>query len=209
MMTLNKARPITSPVHVNATLAQCVAKPMCLIDCPSTDTSSADRSQSTAECVPVQSGVETANSPSMAFAVWAASQTRPSSPLAMAGPKARMASVHSGTRDGRPQTPRGAPGSAACRSSPFNPFMTAVWTLSNARACYRANQSKTSEFARTVMKGLKEIPPTGRCRLSLLRRMLWRPRPEESSAGQLESTTAGDGNAHRHIKRGLALKFIW
>jgi len=36
----------------------------------------------------------------------------------------------------------------------FNPFVTAVWTLSNARACSRANQSKTSEFARTVMKGL-------------------------------------------------------
>jgi len=34
----------------------------------------------------------------------------------------------------------------------FNPFVTAVWTLSNARACSRANQSKTSEFARTVMK---------------------------------------------------------
>jgi len=36
----------------------------------------------------------------------------------------------------------------------LNPFMTAVWSLSNARACSRANQSKTSEFARTVMKGL-------------------------------------------------------
>jgi len=36
-----------------------------------------------------------------------------------------------------------------------NPFVAAVWTLSNARACSRANQSKTSEFARTVMKGLK------------------------------------------------------
>jgi len=32
--------------------------------------------------------------------------------------------------------------------------MTAVWTLSNARACSRANQSKTSEFARAVMKEL-------------------------------------------------------
>jgi len=35
-----------------------------------------------------------------------------------------------------------------------NPLVTAVWTLSNARACSRGNQSKTSEFARTVMKGL-------------------------------------------------------
>jgi len=35
-----------------------------------------------------------------------------------------------------------------------SPFVTAVWTLSNARACSRASQSKTSEFARTVMKGL-------------------------------------------------------
>ena len=39
----------------------------------------------------------------------------------------------------------------------LNPFMTAVWTLSNARACSRANQSKTSEFARTVMKGLRSL----------------------------------------------------
>ena len=41
------------------------------------------------------------------------------------------------------------------QSSPLNPFVAAVWTLSNVRACSRANQSKTSEFARTVMKGLK------------------------------------------------------
>jgi len=40
----------------------------------------------------------------------------------------------------------------------LNPFVTAVWTLSNACACSRANQSKTSEFARTVMKGLTEGP---------------------------------------------------
>ena len=39
--------------------------------------------------------------------------------------------------------------------SVLNPFVTAVWTLSNACACSRANQSKTSEFARTVMKGLR------------------------------------------------------
>jgi len=36
-------------------------------------------------------------------------------------------------------------------SANLNPFVTAVWTLSNARACSRANQSKTSEFARTVV----------------------------------------------------------